>query len=79
MLHRTTVLLEETLLRELRRRAAREGRTLSEVVNEALRRSLQARSRGRGRSRVAWKVFRCGKAYVDVWDRDALFAVMEEP
>ncbi len=78
-MHRTTVSIEETLWQELRRRAASEGLTFNEVVNEALRLGLRTRRPDRRCSRIKWKVFRCGKALVDVRDRDALFAAMEEP
>jgi Arc/MetJ family transcription regulator len=40
---RTTVRIDDDLLVELKRRASREGRTLSEVVNSALRDSLGGR------------------------------------
>ncbi len=38
---RTTLLLDAALYAELKRRAAAEGRTLTEVVEHALRRGLQ--------------------------------------
>lgn len=38
---RTTLRIDDTLLRRLRQRAAREGRTLQDVTNEALRRGLE--------------------------------------
>lgn len=38
---RTTLRIDDALLRRLRQRAAREGRTLQDVTNEALRRGLE--------------------------------------
>ena len=46
---RTTLLLEPALYHELKRRAAAEGRTLTEVVEQALRRGLHAPAPRRGR------------------------------
>jgi hypothetical protein len=45
---RTTVRLDPALLREAKQLAAREGRTLTAVIDEALRHMLSARRR-RGR------------------------------
>lgn len=44
---RTTLLLDPSLYAELRRRAAAEGRTLTDVVERALRLGLAARGAGR--------------------------------
>jgi len=50
---RTTLLLDPGLYAELRRRAAAESRTLTEVIEHALRRGLQAaESLRRGRVRL---------------------------
>jgi len=69
-------MIEDSLLRTLRRKSAEEGRTLKEVVNEALRRGLaQGRTRSGYRLKLrGWKgVERPG---VDVLDRDKLFDLM---
>lgn len=42
---RTTLRLDDDLFRELKKRASREGLTLSELVNLALRQRLQAEKR----------------------------------
>ena len=44
---RTTLILDATLLAELRGRAAREGRTLTEIVERTLRAGLAAPARAR--------------------------------
>ena len=44
---RTTLILDNALLAELRGRAAREGRTLTEVVERTLRAGLAAPPRAR--------------------------------
>lgn len=44
---RTTLRLDEDVLRELKQRAREEGSTLSELVNRAIRKSLAAEPRPR--------------------------------
>ena len=46
---RTTLILDTSLYAELKRRAAGEGRTLTEVVEQALRRGLQTPAARRAR------------------------------
>lgn len=41
---RTTLTLDDTLARELKRRAAEEGRSFKEIVNQALARGLRPQS-----------------------------------
>ncbi|MBW3661193.1 MAG: antitoxin [Gemmatimonadetes bacterium] len=75
---RTTVDLDEDLLRRLKEKAAREGRTLQSVTNDLLRQALAARPRSDYRlSLRTWK----GELQpaVDLFDRDTLFDVMEGP
>jgi hypothetical protein len=50
---RTTLLLDNTLMAELRRRAAVEGRTLTEVVDRTLRFGLTAPAARRPRHTLA--------------------------
>lgn len=61
---RTTLQLESALYVELRRRAASEGRTLTEVVERALRAGLEAGPGGR-RTRVALPSYDLGPFLVD--------------
>jgi hypothetical protein len=50
---RTTLILDPAIYADLKRRAAREGRTLTEVVEHALRLGLGASATGRrGRVRL---------------------------
>jgi hypothetical protein len=64
---RTTLLLDASLYAELRRRAAAEGRTLTDVVETALRLGLEA-SRAR-RSRIVLPSYDLGPFLVDPGDR----------
>lgn len=75
---RTTLNLDDGLMREARKKAAAEGRTLTSVIEEALRLLLR-RPTGQGeRFRLRW-VTKAGPAApgVDVADRDALYERME--
>ena len=77
---RTTLLLDASLYAELRRRAAAEGRTLTETVERALRAGLAAPAPAR-RGRVSLPSYDLGPFLVDPLDRDALEAppAGEEP
>lgn len=73
---RTTLAIDDVLLRELKTRAAREGRTVQQVANELLRRGMRAAPprfklslRGSGAKL---------KPGVDLADRDRLFDLMDE-
>lgn len=73
---KTTLNIDDTVMAALRREAARTGRTMSELVETALRQLLQ-------RSRTAPTLpplpsFDSGGARVDVADRDALYRAMED-
>jgi plasmid stability protein len=76
-MRRTTLTLEESLLRTLKARAARQGKTLGVLVNELLRQALAAA--GSRRSDYAldlrgWKAE--AQPGVDILDRDSLFDLM---
>ena len=74
---RTTVKIDDRLLLEAKTRAARSGRTLNEVVEDALREAF-ARRAGAGR-RVDLPVFRGGRVMpgVDLDDGAALLDLMD--
>lgn len=74
---RTTVKIDDRLLVEAKTRAARSGRTLNQVVEDALREAF-ARREGAGR-RVDLPVFRGGRVMpgVDLDDGAALLDLMD--
>jgi hypothetical protein len=75
---RTTLAIDDALLRELRTRAAKEGRTLQDVVNESLRRGLRAPAR----RTYALKLHTTSggvRPGVDLCDRDRLFDLLDGP
>lgn len=73
---RTTLALDAPVLRDLKKRAADEGRTLQEVANDLLRQALRRPRGTRYRLQLqGWK----GRPQpgVDLTDRDALFDLMD--
>ena len=76
---RTTVRLNEELLSEVKRLAAEERTTLTEVLEEALREMLARRKQQRSRPRMSLPTFK-GRGLqpgVDLDDSSALLDLME--
>lgn len=76
---RTTVDIQEDLLREAKERAARSGRTLGQVVDDALRVLFQRGDRASSRGPVELPTFRGTglQPGVDLDDSAALLDLME--
>jgi hypothetical protein len=72
---KTTLNIDDSVMVLLRREAARQGRTMSELVESALR--LMFRAQPRRRDLPPLPTFRSGGHLVDVADRDALYQAME--
>ena len=72
---KTTLNIDDTVMAELKREAARQGRTMSELVESALR--LLLRSRRKQEKLAPLPTFRSGGALVDISDREALYQAME--
>ncbi len=72
---KTTLNIDETVMAELKREAARQGRTMSDLVETALRNLLQ--SQKRPAELAPLPAFHSGGAVVDIADRDALYQAME--
>ncbi len=72
---KTTLNIDDTVMAELKREAARQGRTMSEMVETALR--LLLRSRRKPGAPPTLPSFHSGGALVDIADRDALYQAME--
>ena len=72
---KTTLNINETVMTQLRREAARQGRTMSELVETALR--LLLRSPRPRDDLPALPSFHSGGALVDIADREALYQAME--
>ncbi len=73
---RTTLVIEDALLRQLKKRAADEGRSLQDLANEVLRRGLTT---PRAQSKFKLKIQGWNSVEqpgVDILDRDKLFDLM---
>ena len=72
---KTTLNIDETVMAELKREAARQGRTMSDLVETALRSLFQ--SQKRPVELAPLPTFDGGGLLVDIADRDALYQAME--
>lgn len=72
---KTTLVINDTIMKRLKAEAARQGRTMSELVETALRSLFRAQ-----KSRDALPPlpsFKSGGHLVEIADRDALYQAME--
>lgn len=75
---KTTLNVDDDLMRTAKRVAAERGVTLTQVIEEALRSALTEPHRRKGRFRLRWKPVSGRRAPdVDIADRDALYDRME--
>jgi len=72
---KTTLIIDDTVMARLKRESARQGRTISELTEAALRAFL--RRRPRDVELPPLPEFDGGGAMVDVADRDELYRAME--
>ncbi|MFN2398005.1 MAG: ribbon-helix-helix protein, CopG family [Gemmatimonadaceae bacterium] len=72
---KTTLNVDDTVMAQLKSEAARQGRTMSDLVETALR--LLFRMQRARPELPPLPGFRSGGHLVDVADRDALFRVMD--
>ena len=69
-------MIEDGVFRQLKKKAAEEGKTLQAVANELLRRALTLQVRGGFRLRLqGWNATE--QPGVDILDRDKLFDLMD--
>jgi hypothetical protein len=74
---RTTLILEEGCLEGIKNLARRQDRTMSDVVNEILAEGIQRRT-AKAVSEFELPAYEMGEARVNLGDRDALEAAMED-
>lgn len=73
---KTTLVIDDGVMRRLKQEAARQGLTLSELVEAALRRMLDP-AETESRTLPPLPVFNGGRLLVDVADREALYDAMD--
>ena len=74
---RITLIIDDDLFRELKKRAAEQRRTLSEVTQDALRRGLHERKPTRPPKPAKLPSFAMGKPAVNLADRDQLYQILD--
>lgn len=72
---KTTLVIDDAVMARLKRESLRSGRTMSELVETALRRFLQTKPDAVTLSPLP--SFDSGGALVDIADREALYRAME--
>jgi hypothetical protein len=72
---KTTLNIADSVMEELRREAARQNRTMSELVEAGLRLLFRSRKSSKGIQRLP--TFRSGGTLVDITNRDALDQALE--
>jgi hypothetical protein len=72
---KTTLNISDNVMSQLKREAARQGRTMSELVEMALRQLFQNKKSRRDLPPLP--EFSSGGHFVEVADRDALYQAME--
>jgi plasmid stability protein len=74
---RTTLAIDDDVLRQIKERAAREGRTFQDVANELFRQALTRRPL-RPRTKLKLQGWQAAeRPGVDLLDRDKLFDLMD--
>lgn len=74
---KTTLIIDDGVMKRLKQQAAREGTTISALVDAALRLFLEQRRRPRAEL-PPLPTLSSGGYLVDVSDRDALYRAMED-
>lgn len=72
---KTTFNIDDAVMAQLKREAARQGRTMSELVETALRNLFRAQKSTADLAPLP--VFHSGGTLVDIADRDTLYQAME--
>ena len=72
---KTTLIIPDDLMRDLKKQAAEAGRTLSDLVADTLRRGMTEPKPPRRLKKLP--SFDCGEIRVNIADRDQLFRIME--
>jgi plasmid stability protein len=74
---RTTIDLDPSVLRELRRRSARDGKSMGQVASELLARAV-ATDRDTPTPEFTWTSAPLGPALIDLEDKEAVRRVLDQ-
>jgi hypothetical protein len=74
---RTTLRLDPSVLREVKRRAKSEGKSIGDVISEIVSPVLAAAKPPPGRPEFHWRTAPMGPAKVDLEDKEAIRQALE--
>ena len=74
---RTTFDLDASVLTQLRRRAAREGKSMGQLASELLAQQLATEASASGAQELQWTSRDLGVPRVDLEDKEALHALLD--
>jgi plasmid stability protein len=77
IMSRTTIDLDPSVLRELRRRSAREGKSMGQIASELLARAV-ATDRETPAPEFIWASAPLGPARIDLEDKEAVRRALDE-
>ena len=69
---RTTLNLDASVLREAKRRARDQGKSVGDVISELVRPALAQGNRRQGHPEFRWRTARMGPARIDLEDKEAV-------
>jgi hypothetical protein len=75
---RTTLDLDPSIIRELKRRAEREGKSMGQVASEALARSLDRGAPTAAAGAFRWIAADLGRPRIDLEDKEAVQAILDD-
>ncbi|MDE0153355.1 MAG: hypothetical protein OXN23_05765 [Gammaproteobacteria bacterium] len=77
---KTTLNIDETVMRQLKKEAARRGTTMSALVEAGLRRVLAGSAHPKSKSKASWRLptWDSGGFRVDVANREELYRILDE-
>lgn len=73
---KTTLMIDDTVMAQLKRESVRQGKTMSELVEAALRMLFRAQKASPDLPPLP--TFDGGEMLVDIADRDALYRILDE-
>ncbi|MGH2711773.1 MAG: antitoxin [Actinomycetota bacterium] len=74
---RTTIDIDPSVLRELRERSRRAGKSMGRVASEILARGLSEADAQDGDRPFRWKTWDMGKPLVDLEDKEAVWKILD--
>ena len=75
---RTTVDIDDPILKDLKKIQQKEGKSLGRLISDLLARALGDRKSGKASSRSTQWISKAMGARIDLADREALYAAMEQ-